>query len=330
MPKVNLPKSKSKGKGVYHSQTTLLGLSKHWFANHKSLSLDSLSRLLKTPLQSLLTWLVIAIALALPTALFLSLENIQKLGQGWRDNAQISVFLQQQAQPVAIDALFSTLLDYDEIENAELINAEQALAEFQRYSGLGDVLNILDDNPLPAVIVLYPQPRIDNPEKLSVLQGRIAREPLVDHVQLDMGWLKRLHEIVDLARRIVLSLACLLSVGVLLIVGNTIRLAIENRRDEIVIVKLVGGTNAFVRRPFLYTGWWYGVGGGILATVLLTIVSYWLSGPVSRLASLYQSSYQLSGLDIQLIIGVILGSGFLGWLGAWIAVSRHLYSIEPS
>ena len=328
MPKTNMPKGKTKG--VYHSQTTFLGLSKHWFESHKSLSLDSLLRLLQTPLQSLLTWLVIAIALALPTALFLSLENIQKLGQGWRDNAQISVFLQRQAQPAAITALFSTLLGYDEIESATLIDAEQALTEFQQYSGLGDVLNILDENPLPAVIVLYPQTSIDNPEKLSVLQRRIAQEPLVDHVQLDMGWLRRLHEIVDLARRIVFSLACLLGIGVLLIVGNTIRLAIESRREEIVIVKLVGGTNAFVRRPFLYTGWWYGIGGGILAIVLLAIVSYWLSGPVSRLASLYQSSYQLSGLDAELIIGVVLGAGILGWLGAWVAVSRHLYSIEPS
>ena len=328
MPKTNMPKGKTKG--VYHSQTTFLGLSKHWFESHKSLSLDSLLRLLQTPLQSSLTWLVIAIALALPTALFLSLENIQKLGQGWRDNAQISVFLQRQTQPAAITALFSTLLGYDEIESAKLIDAEQALTEFQQYSGLGDVLNILDENPLPAVIVLYPQTSIDNPEKLSVLQQRIAQEPLVDHVQLDMGWLRRLHEIVDLARRIVFSLACLLGIGVLLIVGNTIRLAIENRREEIVIVKLVGGTNAFVRRPFLYTGWWYGIGGGILAIVLLAIVSYWLSGPVSRLASLYQSSYQLSGLDAELIIGVVLGAGILGWLGAWVAVSRHLYSIEPS
>ena len=210
-----------------------------------------------------------------------------------------------------------------------MIDADQALLEFQRYSGLGNVLQTLDDNPLPAVIVLHPQVRIDHPEKLEQLQQKIAREPLVDHVQLDMGWLRRLHEILALARQIVLSLGFLLGIGVLLVIGNTIRLAVENRRDEIIIIKLVGGTNAFVRRPFLYTGWWYGFGGGLLAIILLAIVGHWLSDSILRLASLYQSSYQLSGLDMELMTIVILGSGILGWLGAWIAVGRHLSAIEP-
>ena len=316
-------------KGASHSQTTSANLFETWLANHKALFFTSLWQLLRTPLQSLLTWLVIAIALSLPTALFLALDNAQQFGQGWRDNAQISVFLQRQAAPSAIADVFAKLRSYDEVDSAELIDADQALVEFQRYSGLGDVLAVLDENPLPAVIVLHPRALIDNLEKLEQLQQKIAQEPLVDHVQLDMGWLRRLHEIVDLARRVVFSLGCLLGLGVLLIVGNTIRLTIENRRQEIIVVKLVGGTDAFVRRPFLYSGWWYGIGGGLLAIVLLAVMGYWLSGPIMRLTDLYQSSQPLSGLDVELIISVVLGSGVLGWLGAWIAVSRHLSAIEP-
>lgn len=316
-------------KGARHSKTTLGQLIDTWFSAHRRLFFASLRRLLQTPLQSLLTSSVIAIALALPVALFLALENVQQLGQGWRDNAQISVFLKHRAKPSAIAAVLAQLLDYEEVQTAALIDAERALSEFQRHSGLGDVLQVLDENPLPAVIVLQPQSSIDNTQKLAQLQAKIAREALVEHVQLDLGWLRRLHEMIDLARRVVFALGCLLNLGVLLIIGNTIRLTIENRRQEIIVVKLVGGTNAFVRRPFLYTGWWYGVGGGILAIILLIIVGYWISGPVSRLAFLYQSEYDLSGLDVQLMAGIVAGSGILGWLGAWIAVSLHLHRIEP-
>ena len=147
--------------------------------------------------------------------------------------------------------------------------------------------------------------------------------------RVDMAWVSRLQQLMLLGQRLVLALAGLLAVGVLLAIGNTIRLAIENRRDEILVVKLVGGTNAFVRRPFLYTGLWYGMGGGLLALVLMALGLWWLSGPAAYLADLYQSDFRLQGLGWTRSLQLVLLSGLLGWLGAWLAVARHLSSIEP-
>jgi len=319
----------AKSRGAKQTQQTLSQVASAWFEHHKDSFNDSLRRLLATPLQSLLTWLVVAISLALPATLFLVLENVQQLGQGWRGNTQISVFLEPKARDGAVQKVRARVAEYDDVENIELVSPKAALAEFERHSGLGDVLDSLDDNPLPTVLIVTPKASIDTPEKLTQLREQLIAEPVVEHVQLDMGWLRRLYEILVLAERLVMALAGLLALGVLLVVGNTIRLAIENRRDEIVVVKLVGGTDGFVRRPFLYTGWWYGVGGGVLAMLLLAIGTLWLSGPVSTLATLYRSEYQLTGLDLQLAFIIIAGAGVLGWLGAWLAVSRHLSHIQP-
>jgi cell division transport system permease protein len=322
-------KTTKRPRGAKSSDTSSLQVFGAWWRHHGSSCSDSLARLLSTPLQSLLTWMVIAIALALPTALYLGLKNVQQLGQGWQDSAQMSAFLVRGAKPLAIEKLQRRLEKNKDITRLDRINPSSALAEFQRFSGLGDVLADLDENPLPTVFVIQPATKIDDPDKLTALQSHIQASPLVDNVQLDMGWLRRLHELLALGERIVLALASLLSLGVLLVIGNTLRLAIENRRDEIVVTKMVGGTNGFVRRPFLYTGFWYGLGGGLLAVLLLAVVGLWLSNPVNNLASLYESDHSLYGLELDTIVSLMLGSGFLGWLGAWLAVSRHLRGIEP-
>ena len=316
--------------GVKPSRQTTANVLHSWVLHHRSSCVDSLQRLLQVPLQSLLTWMVVAIALVLPTALYLALSNVQPLGQGWQDSAQMSLFVDVNAKPKAIEALQKRLEVDPEVNTIQLITAEQAWSEFQRHSGLGTVQNTLDENPLPAVLVVTPHIEVDHPDKLEALRKKLSEEHLVDTVQLDLGWLRRLHEIMSLAQRIVLALAGLLALGVLLIIGNTIRLAIENRRAEIVVVKLVGGTDGFVRRPFLYTGWWYGIGGGLLAVLLLLLTGLLLSGPVQQLALLYGSEQSLSWLSFASSTFVISGAGFLGWLGAWLAVSRHLSSIEPN
>lgn len=320
---------KPKARGAKTAKTSSLQELSAWWRHHQSSCRDSLSRLLSTPLQSALTWMVIAIALALPTGLYLGLQNLQQLGDGWQDSAQMSVFLKRGAKPAAIEGFQADLQNNSEIATVTNITPASALAEFQRFSGLSDVLNSLDENPLPNVFVVQPAAKVATPEQLSVLRQSIERNPLVDNVQLDLGWLRRLHELLLLGERIVISLAGLLSLGVLLIIGNTMRLAIENRRDEIVVTKMVGGTNGFVRRPFLYTGFWYGVGGGLLALLLILVVSFWLASPVSNLLTLYESEYSLSGINLRSILAILAASSFLGWLGAWIAVSRHLRDIEP-
>lgn len=315
--------------GASQSKTKVSDRFSAYLLHHQITAIESLVRLLKTPVQSLLTWLVVAIALALPATLYIALENVQGLGQGWQGNSQVSVFVHKRARDTAIKQLSERLLSRPDVASVNYISPQQALEEFQAYSGLGQVLESLDENPLPAVLLVEPAAEAVTPEQLDSLRQAIAAEPAVDDVRVDMEWVRRLHELMALGQRLVMALGCLLALGVLLVIGNTIRLAIENRRDEIVVVKLVGGTNAFVRRPFLYTGFWYGAGGGVFAVGILALGLVWIEGPVSRLADLYQSNFHLQGIDLFNGMELILGAGLLGLLGAWLAVGRHLGQIEP-
>lgn len=300
-----------------------------WLEHHRFSCVDSLRRLLVTPWQSMMTWLVVAIALVLPTLLYLAFDNIRPLSEQWQSHTQISLYIEPAAKPVAIEQLQQRLNNDSTIASTELITPDMAKQDFQQYSGLGNVLASLDNNPLPYVLVV--QPNIDQRDTnaLIALQTRLQTEALVETAQLDTGWLRRLQGMMGLAQRIVISLAALLALGVMLIIGNTIRLSIESRRNEIIVVKMVGGTDGFVKRPFLYTGFWYGTGGAVLALVVLLIAELWLSTPIQQLAFLYDSKYTLSLLDMNIGALVIIIAGGLGWLGAWLSVSRHLKHIEP-
>jgi len=319
-----------KPRGARSSGVSLWQQMAAWRAHHSSSFTGSLRRLLASPVQTTLTWLVIAIALVLPTALYVALQNVQQLGQGWQDSAQMSAFIEQGARKSAIDQLIARLSDDSSINSIDYISPEQALAEFSALSGLGDVVNNLDDNPLPALLIIQPAESIKTPEALDTLAAQLTAEPLIEKVQLDLGWLRRLHELLNLGQRIVLALALVLLLGVLLIIGNTLKLAIENRRDEIIVVKMVGGTDGFVRRPFLYSGLWYGFGGGVIAIIILQLLSFWLANPLDNLSSLYQGDYAISGYG-GVLAGLLVGlSTFLGWLSAWLAVRKHLNAIQPS
>lgn len=300
-----------------------------YLLHHLTTALESLQRLLKTPFQSLLTWLVVAVALVLPALLYVGLINVKILGAGWEGSPKISVFLHQRATSSAIEKLEEKLLAKPVVESAVYVSPEQALEEFQSYSGFGSVLQILNHNPLPGTLLLQIPAQADA-SSVSSLKQELLSSAIVDDVRVDMDWIQRLQHILALAQRVVIALGCLLSLGALLAVGNTVRLAIESRREEIVIVKLVGATNAFVRRPFLYTGWWYGLGGGVVSLLLLFLGMAGLKGPVAQLADLYHSDFRLQGLGLSGYALLLVCSGLLGLCGAWIAVNRHLNSIEPS
>lgn len=301
-----------------------------WRSHHRIVAGESLARLFSSPLQSLLTWLVVAIALALPAFLYLALAQFQDVGEGWQTRPQLSVFLNDRAREEAALQLREQLLTKAEISEVNYISPEQALREFEQYSGLGDVLASLDDNPLPPVLVVIPASDFSDAKDLDLIKDDLISDLRVDDVRIDMEWVQRLQQIMLTGQRLVVALAALLALGVLLVIGNTIRLTIESRRDEIVIVKLVGATNAFVRRPFLYTGFWYGLGGGILAFILIFVGVQWLSSPIDRLAELYQSEFRLRGLSLVESLVIMSTAGFLGLFGAALAVSRHLHTIEPS
>ncbi|MGH1470416.1 MAG: permease-like cell division protein FtsX [Cellvibrionaceae bacterium] len=315
--------------GASQSKTKISDKLKAYVNHHRHVAKESLQRLLKTPLQSLLTWLVVAIAIALPGMLYIALNQFQSLGENWQAKPQLSVFVHYRAREAAILSLRDKLQTRPDIETVDYISPEKALIEFEQFSGLGNVLQTLDENPLPAVLVVQPTEVSSHPEQMETLREVLTQEQLIDDVRIDMEWVRRLNQLMTIGQRIVMALAGLLSLGVLLVIGNTIRLAIESRREEIVIVKLVGGTNAFVRRPFLYTGFWYGLGGGVLACILLAVGVYWLSGPIEELASLYQSEGGLNGLSFLETLVILIGAGILGLLGALLAVSKHLHTIEP-
>jgi cell division transport system permease protein len=268
-----------------------------------------------------------AVALSLPMGLALLLDNVERLGVSWQRAAQISLFLQIDATEAQGQALRGDIAAMADVEEAEWISREQALEEFQQQSGLGEALKELPDNPLPGVIVVTPQ-EVDK-VALEALRLRLAELPRVQQAQLDLLWVERLSAMLKLGERFVFGLTLLLVMALLLVIGNTIRLHIENRRVEIEVIKLVGGTDSYVRRPFLYMGALYGVGAGVFAWLLLAFGLNWLNDAVVNLAGLYGSNFGLDGVPVADGLSLLLGAVLLGYIGAWLAVARHLNELAP-
>jgi len=311
--------------GAVESRTRLRDRYHAWLRHNRLSAADSLHRVLEKPLASILTFLVIGIALALPFGLSLALDNADRLSENWRGPAEISLFLSPAVTEQQAAEMTELIATGEAVSSAVLVTRDEALQEFREISGFADVLDSLTTNPLPHLILVTPKLESEAP----VLGRTLQQQPGVAEAVLDKAWLKRLQAIMALGRRMVLAVGALLVLGVVLILGNTIRLAIESRREEIVIVKLVGGSNAFVRRPFLYTGLWYGVGGGVFAALLVTLTLWVVQGPVAELAALYGSDFRLRGAGVMDSLDlVVLGAG-LGLAGAWLAVTRHLVAIEP-
>jgi len=300
-----------------------------WLSRHAQVLLASLGELVRYPLSNLMTVGVIGIALALPMGLHVVLQNILGLTSGWDEANQISLFLSTESSESDARGLEKKLRSMPEIKDVRYVSREAAFEEFRQFSGFGDALAALEENPLPAVLVVYPRRAATAPEAIEPFVDRLRALPAVETAQLDVLWVKRLYGIMEIGQRAVLVIGGLLALAVMLVVGNTIRLSIQNRRDEIEIIKLIGGTDAFIRRPFLYSGMWFGLFGGIVAWLLVGIAVILLGAPIQRLASLYGSGFELLGMDTGATL-VLLGLGVgLGLSGSWLSVSRHLNAAEP-
>ena len=297
---------------------------------HAQVLLSTLGRLYRNRLTSLMTAAVIGIALALPTGLYVALANLQQISGGFNNAAHITLFMRASVDDRQTAALAQQLAGLSGIAKVTAVTRAQALAEFRQLSGFGAALDALDENPLPAVIVVQPAAADATPEAVQGLLDRLRLLPEVELAQLDMQWVKRLYAFLTLGRRGILLIGALLGLSVLLIVGNTISLDIQNRRDEIEVIKLIGATDAFVRRPFLYSGFWYGLGGGLIAWLLVDGALLLLRGPVQQLASLYGSGFSLATLGGFGTLQLLVSSTVLGLLGSWLAVGRHLDAIEPT
>ncbi len=283
--------------------------------------------MLENPLSSLMTWLVIGIALALPGILYVMLNNIADVSTDWGGKPRVSLYLQKEVTKDAGDALAKEIRVSASVDEVRFVSSEAALKDFQQRSGFGDVLNSLDRNPLPHVIevVLVSS----EPMALTGLMAGWESDRRIAKVSVDLAWLERLFALLQFGERLVWSLSLVLSLGVVLIMGNTIRLAIENRRQEIEVIKLFGATDSFVRRPFLYLGFWYGFGGATIAMILLQSSLVFLAEPVELLAQSYRDDFALQGPGAGGVLFLLLMGSLLGISGALVAVSRHLRLIEP-
>jgi cell division transport system permease protein len=296
---------------------------------HLQALLGSLGRLARSPLSTLLTLLVIALALALPASLRLFVTNAQAATGNFGNAIDVSVYFKIGVPVAKAEQLAAAARERADVAEVTLIPVDRGLEEFRSYSGFGDALAALKENPLPHVLHVRPRAEAGSPAALERLRGYFTAWPEVALVQMDSQWVQRFNAILEVLRQLLLMAAVLLGVGVLAVIGNTIRLEIAGRRAEIEVIKLVGGSNSFVRRPFLYTGLLYGLGGALLAWGIIALAVGLLGESVDDLARLYGSHFQLRG-PAPAEIGTLLGAGAaLGWLGAWISAARHLHSIEP-
>jgi cell division transport system permease protein len=300
-----------------------------YLTHHAQSLLGSVGRLARAPFATALTVLVIGLALALPLALGLFVANAMSATGGFTGAVDVSVYFKPEVAMARVQQLAQSARARAGVAAVQVISAADALQEFRQYSGFGTALQALGQNPLPNMLHVRPAADAAAPADLEALRHYLAAWPEVDLVQVDSEWVLRFNAILELLRRVLGIAAILLGAGVLAVIGNTIRLEIQGRRNEIEVVRLVGGSSGFVRRPFLYTGMLYGLGGALLAWAMVGTAVLVLRAPVASLARLYGSSYSLRGAGLE-DLGWVFGAGLgLGWLGAWLAAARHLRGIEP-
>jgi len=300
-----------------------------WVARHVQAGLGALGRLVRAPLASLLTVIVIGLALALPLGLKVFVDNVRSATGDFANAVDLTVYFERETTLERVRQLARTARERSGVAEVTVIPADEALADFREYSGFGEALEALGENPLPHALNVRPTAGASGPAELERLRRWLAAWPEAELVQMDNDWVRRFNAILEVLRHAVLLAAALLSLGVLAVIGNTIRLEILNRRAEIEVTKLVGGTNAFVRRPFLYTGTLYGLAGGLVAFGIVVGAVTLLGRPVADLAAAYGSRFALVGPSGRDTLALVGGAVVLGWLGAWLSAARHLRTIEP-
>ena len=299
-----------------------------WALLHVSTAIAALGRLARHPFASLMTILVIAVTLALPSAMHLLIKNAQSVSATWDSALDFSIYLQADTSINDARRLADLIQQRADVEQVTLISSDEALAEFRDQSGFGEALDHLTVNPLPHTLVVRPGSAA-TAVMISLLHEELGNLPEADIVQVDTEWVRRFHAILDILQRSIAIGAALLGAAIIVIIGNTIRLDIQNRHEEIEVTKLIGASDAFVRRPFLYSGLWYGLGGGLFALALVRYGLYAIEAPVTRLAGLYNSPFSILALDLAESLLIICAGVTLGLAGSWVAAARHMRRIEP-
>ncbi len=298
-----------------------------YIAHHRHALLHGFRQLTKNPFASLLTIAVLSITLVLPTGLLVILGNAQQYTQVWQTGTNVSVYMQPQATNTQVSFTRQALQKVNNIKTINYVSPNEGLANFAKQSGLNDIIKTLGANPLPGLFSIKPNDQ--SPAAINILVSQLQALPNVDAVKLDMQWVKRLNAIITLLEHFTYGLVVLLGLSVLLIIGNTIRMAVQSYHHEIEVIKLVGGSNHFTRRPFLYSGAFYGLASGIFAAVILDFFLLWLQNPLNKLTALYGTHVNLEGLDFSQTCLLLLCGLALGYLGSWLVVDRHLKRINP-
>ncbi|GGA86261.1 cell division protein FtsX [Neiella marina] len=301
-----------------------------WWISHMRQATASLGDLWRTPGPSLMTMLVLGFSLSLPAAFYLVSKNGAQVAAKWDNPAQISVFLKKNIDINHVDQLVAELVNWPTINRVDWYSKDDALIEFKETSGFGNALNYLDSNPLPDVLVVEPAAAQQTASAAEALANELRQLDAVAMVKLDIEWLERLNAMVSVVEDTLIALAALLCFSVVLVIGNTIRLSIVSRKTEIEVMKLVGATDQFIQRPFLYAGVWYGVFGAFLSWIVTTLLLWWLESAINTLTQLYDYPIVLEGLQPnESLLLVIIASG-MGLLGSWLSVQQHIRAIEPT
>jgi cell division transport system permease protein len=310
-------------------QTKRTGPVSAWLHQQRNAVRFSLKRLWFNPVSTWITLAAIAIALSLPTSLHVLLNNMQTLTDDKREVPTITVFMKQSISEQQTKDRAELLKELPEVTEVNVITRDQAIDEFRHISGFAETLETLPENPLPHVLILTPDlTLLDSDEEVTKFSDKLNAYPEVDNVQVDIEWIQRLRAILNIADRIVLVVSILLGMTMLLVIGNTIRLDIENRKEEITVTRLIGATNAYIRRPFIFGGFWLGLFGGVISLVIVHFALLFLVAPVNDLAREYGSNFTLAGIDIVMTLQILVLSAVLGVVGAWLAVSRYLWKSE--
>jgi cell division transport system permease protein len=299
-----------------------------YLLHHLKSMLFSLDKIYQAPTTTIMTVAVIGITLSLPGGFYLFLKNIDAISGDFRSSSQIGLYLDLDISEKQARALEKQIANMENVTSTRFISRELSLEEFRQNSGFGKSIDTLSSNPLPHTIIV--EPAEADTFTVRNLLNSLQAMPEVDIAKLDTEWLERLYTIIEIAKRSVIIITILFAFAVLLIIGNTIRLDIQNRYQEIIVTKLIGATDAFIRRPFLYGGIWYGLLGGIISWLIVELGYLAISGPLERLNLLYQSDMNLITFSFHDFIILITSSTLLGLAGSWIAVARHLNQIEPT
>ncbi len=295
-----------------------------WRDQHIYSFLSSLGRIVSKPISTLMIVGVMAIAMALPLALGLVLWNVQRVSGTVQAAREMSVFLKPDVTLEQAKGLAKKLAQRGDVETVTVVSPDEGLAEFRKLSDLAQSIDLLGSNPLPSVLKIKPK------DDGMALADALQQWPEADVVQHDGQWRQRLNAWLSLGERMLRILSVVFGVGVLLVVGNTVRLDIGTRREEIAVMQQLGATDGFIRRPFLYLGFWYGLAAGALALALSLFAGLALDERLRPLLASYDSRFTLQGPELTMVLALLAGSAILGWMGAWLASGHHLRQTRPT